>query len=104
MTAVHHLRAAAVLAICLAAQAASAACFSVYGANQELIYRSIRPPVDLSLPLHQTVDQLAPGARVVFSLDEFNCIAEINLLAEHAQLARAREERQRAMPAGGTRS
>lgn len=104
MTAVRNLRAAAVLAACLAAQAASAACFSVYGADQELIYRSSRPPVDLSQPLHQTVDGLAPGARLVFSLDEFNCIAEIDLLAERAQLARAREERQRAVPADGTRS
>ena len=103
MTAVQTLRAAAALAICLAAQAASAACFSVYGADQELIYRSIRPPVDLAQPLHRTTDQLAPGARLVFSLDEFNCISEIDLLAERAQLARAREERQRAVPAGATR-
>jgi len=31
----------------------------------------------------------------VFTLDEFNCITEINLLAEREQLARARQERQR---------
>lgn len=96
MTAVQNLRAAAVLAICLAAQAASAACFFVYGADQELIYRASRPPVDMAQPLHQTVDQLAPGAKLVFTLDEFNCITEVNLLAERAQLARARDERQRA--------
>ena len=96
MTAVQKLRAIAVLAMCLAAQAASAACFHVYASDQELIYRSSRPPVDLAQPLHQTVDQLAPGATLVFTLDEFNCTAEINLLAARAQLAQAREARMNA--------
>ncbi|MDR0226294.1 MAG: hypothetical protein LBI66_07725 [Burkholderiaceae bacterium] len=95
MTAVQYLRTAAVLGICAMAQAASAACFSVYGADQELIYRSNRPPVDLTQPLHQTVTRLESGATMVFTLDEFNCVTEINLLAERQQLARAREDRQR---------
>ncbi len=100
MIAVQILRSAAVLALCLAAQAASAACYYVYGADQELIYRSSRPPVDMARPLHQTVEQLSPGARLVFTLDEFNCITEINLLAERAQLARPREQRQQAAGSG----
>ena len=95
MTAVQNLRAITVLAACALAQAASAACYSVYTPEQELIYRSNRPPVDLTLPLHQTVDKIERGATMVFTLDEFNCITEINLLAEREQLARARQERQR---------
>jgi hypothetical protein len=103
MTAVQNLRAAAVLAACALGQAASAACFSIYSPEQELIYRSNRPPVDLALPLHQTVDKIERGATLVFSLDEFNCLTEVNLLAEREQLARARQERQREM-AGAPRS
>jgi hypothetical protein len=95
MTAVQNLRAITVLAACALAQAASAACYSVYTPEQELIYRSNRPPVDLTLPLHQTVEKIERGATMVFTLDEFNCLTEVNLLAEREQLARARQERQR---------
>ena len=87
------LRCALLLSACALAQAASAACYMVYSPSNELIYRSNRVPVDLSLPLHQTVPQLAPGARMVFSLDEFNCATEVNLIAERAQLSQAKAER-----------
>ncbi|WP_034388066.1 hypothetical protein [Comamonas composti] len=88
------LRLAALGTAAMLAQTASAACFYVYAQDQELIYRSNRSPVDLSLPLHQTVDRLFPGSRLVFTLDEFNCATEVDLLAERAHLAKARAERQ----------
>lgn len=89
------MRTAVLLSACALAQAASAACYFVYAPGNELIYRSNRAPVDLSLPLHLTVPQLAPGATMVFSRDEFNCVTEVNLIAERAQLAQARAGRQR---------
>ncbi|ACY33805.1 MULTISPECIES: hypothetical protein [Comamonas] len=95
MTAASVLRAALVLSACAGAQVASAACYFVYAPNNELIYRSNVAPVDLSLPLHQTVSQLAPGARMFFSLDEYNCATEVNLIAERAQIAAARNSRER---------
>lgn len=66
MTAASALRAALILSACALAQAASAACYFVYAPNNELIYRSNVAPVDLSLPLHQTVSQLSPE-RACFS-------------------------------------
>lgn len=45
----------------LSSQAATAACYVVYGPDQEVIYRSMEPPVDLSRPLHETLPRVAPG-------------------------------------------
>ncbi|MBV8248928.1 MAG: hypothetical protein JO200_10815 [Comamonas sp.] len=95
MTAASVLRATLVLSACALAQAASAACYFVYAPSNELIYRSNRSPVDLSLPLHMTVPRLSPGATMYFSLDEFNCATEVNLIAERAQTAEARSRRER---------
>ncbi|WP_416399965.1 hypothetical protein [Alicycliphilus denitrificans] len=71
---------AAALSAGLLAQSASAACYVVYGADKQLIYRSQTPPVDLSRPLHETVAQIAPGGTLVFSLDNHGCELEINHL------------------------
>ena len=90
-------RATFVLSACAMAQVASAACYFVYAPNNELIYRSNRSPVDLALPLHLTVPQLSPGARMLFSRDEYNCATEVNLIAERAQVAQARNDRERRM-------
>ena len=95
MTALPLLRAAAVLAACAAAQTASAACYYLYAPDNELIYRSNRTPVDLSYQLGDTVPSLYPGARLVFTLDEFNCATEVNLLPERRQIDGARQQRQR---------
>lgn len=89
------MRAALVLSACALAQAASAACYFVYAPNNELIYRSNRSPVDLSLPLHMTVPKLSPGATLLFSLDEYNCATEVNLIAERALMSQARNGRER---------
>lgn len=95
MIAVSALRATLILSACVLAQAASAACYFVYAPNNELIYRSNRSPVDLSLPLHITVPKLSPGATMFFLLDEYNCATEVNLIAERAQIAEARSNRER---------
>ena len=95
MTAASVLRATLILSACAVAQAASAACYFVYAPNHELIYRANRAPVDLSLPLHMTVPRLSPGATMFFSLDEFNCRTEVNLIEERAQIAQARNNRER---------
>lgn len=95
MTALSAMRATLVLSACALAQAASAACYFVYAPNNELIYRSNRSPVDLSLPLHMTVPKLSPGATLLFSLDEYNCATEVNLIAERALMSQARNGRER---------
>ncbi|MHA7600503.1 hypothetical protein ACX12L_11240 [Alicycliphilus sp. T452] len=73
---------AAVLSAGLFAQSASAACYVVYGADRQLVYRSQTPPVDLSRPLHETVARIAPGGTLVFSLDNHGCELEINHLPD----------------------
>ena len=72
----------AALALCgvLGAQQALATCYVVYGPDDQVLYRSTEPPVDLSLPLHQTLPKVAPGGKLVFSLDNHGCELEINHL------------------------
>lgn len=84
---------AAALSAGLLAQSASAACYVVYGADKQLIYRSQTPPVDLSRPLHETVAQIAPGGTLVFSLDNHGCELEINHLPSGAPPRRRRGRR-----------
>lgn len=72
---------AAALLCVLVAQQAAASCYVIYGADGQVLYRSVEPPVDLSLPLHQTLPQAAAGGRLVFTLDDHGCEAEINRLA-----------------------
>ncbi|MBS0291080.1 MAG: hypothetical protein JSS01_00945 [Proteobacteria bacterium] len=71
---------AAILSAGLFAHSAGAACYVVYGADKQVIYRSQTPPVDLSRPLHETLPQVAPGGTLVFSLDSNGCELEINQL------------------------
>lgn len=44
------------------------ACYTVYDRNDRVIYRGAEAPVDMSLPLHQTLGQRHPGAHMVFDL------------------------------------
>ena len=69
----------------LFSQPALAACYVVYGPDQEVIYRSMEPPVDLSRPLHETLPRVAPGGKLVFSLDSHGCELEINKLPQPPQ-------------------
>ena len=71
----------------LCGQNAMAACYVVYGAGQEVLYRSLHPPVDLSFPLHQTVPTVVPGATLVFSPHDEGCEFEVNDLARYAPQA-----------------
>ena len=64
--------------------AASASCYVVYSASQQVLYRSTEPPVNLSYQLHQTVPVLARGATLVFSPDNYGCDFEVNLLPQRS--------------------
>lgn len=45
------------------------ACFTIYGPDDQVIYRSMQPPVDMSPTLHQTVPVLFPRGHLVFDLE-----------------------------------
>lgn len=62
-----------------------AACYVVYDAAQNVVYRSTQPPVDLSLTLHQTVPKVVPGGALVFSPGSLGCEYEVDELARHAR-------------------
>lgn len=66
----------------LFSQAASAACYVIYGPDEEVIYRSVEPPVDMSRPLHETLPLVAPGGKLIFSLDTHGCELEVNKLPQ----------------------
>ena len=59
---------------------AAAACYVVYGPDQDIVYRSPQPPVDMSYQIHQTLPLVAPGATLVFTPDNINCELTINKL------------------------
>ena len=84
MSALPHVAAVTALAAALFSPVASAACFLIYAPDGELIYRSIEPPVDMSYPLHQTLPKVAPGGKLIFSLDLHGCELTINKLSVRA--------------------
>jgi len=50
------------------------ACYTVYDANNRVIYQGELAPVDMSRPLHQTLGRSNPGAQMVFDQGS-NCPA-----------------------------
>lgn len=72
--------AAAALLAALVSPSAMAACYLVYGPDADIVYRAPVPPVDMSRPLHETLQQVAPGATMVFSPDNHGCEFAINKL------------------------
>lgn len=72
--------AAALLVAAFFSQSAAAACYVVYGPDQDIVYRAPEPPVDMSYQIHQTLPLVAPGATLVFSPDNHNCDLPINKL------------------------
>ena len=79
MTAFPYVAAATVIAA-LFSQSATAGCYVVYGPDQSIVYRAPEPPVDMSRQIHETLPLVAPGATMVFSLDDFGCELTINKL------------------------
>ena len=72
--------AVAALAAAFFSQSAAASCYVVYGPDQAIVYRAPEPPVDMSREIHETLPLVAPGATMVFSLDNFGCELTINKL------------------------
>ena len=73
---------AAALIAALLSPSAFAACYAVYGPDQQVIYRASEPPVDLSRQLHETLPLIAPGSHMVFSLDATGCEVPLNKLPQ----------------------
>lgn len=73
-------KAAVLIASASLVQAASAACYLVYAPDNTVVYRSLQPPVDLSMPLHATMPLVAPGGHLVFALEPTGCELEIHKL------------------------
>lgn len=80
----------AVLCAGFATQGAWAACYVVYGADKQVVYRAQTPPVDMSRDLHETLPQVAPGGTLVFSLSSEGCELEVHRLPEAALAQPAR--------------
>ncbi|GAD22175.1 hypothetical protein [Acidovorax sp. MR-S7] len=80
----------AVLCAGFATQGAWAACYVVYGADKQVVYRAQTPPVDMSRDLHETLPQVAPGGTLVFSLSSEGCELEVHRLPEAARAQPAR--------------
>ena len=45
---------------------ASAACYTVYDQSNRVMYSGERPPVDMSLPIHETLPARFPGGHMIF--------------------------------------
>lgn len=43
------------------------ACYVVYDPANRIVYNAATPPVDMSLPIHQTLPAVFPGGHMVFS-------------------------------------
>jgi hypothetical protein len=46
------------------------ACYTVYDSANRVMYQGERPPVDMSLPLHEALQQRFPGGSMVFDQSE----------------------------------
>jgi hypothetical protein len=55
--------------VALASAQAFAGCYTVYDHDNRILYQSEKPPVDMSLPLHDTLPQRFPGGSMVFDTD-----------------------------------
>jgi hypothetical protein len=49
-----------------AASLQAMACYTVYDRSNRVLYQGEQPPVDMSLPIHQTVPARFPGGHMVF--------------------------------------
>jgi hypothetical protein len=72
------LKPSILLLACLAAGQAAAQCYTVYDRNNRVLYHAAESPVDMSRPLHQTVEAAFPGGHMVF--DNFSACSELRPL------------------------
>ncbi len=49
------------------ASANAMACYTIYDGSSRVVYQGERAPVDMTVPLHETVGKQFPGATMVFS-------------------------------------
>jgi len=87
----------------LAAQSAWAACYVVYNAKKEIVYRAQTPPVDMSRNLHETLPQVAPGGILVFTLESEGCELEVHKLPKDKLAATARPSKKEQDPLSSLR-
>lgn len=72
--------------------AAQAACFTVLDAKGEILSETSTPPVDMSRPLHETVEKrFGPGAVMMFGLAEPSCGPEAEPFDDSAAAAQKRQ-------------
>jgi hypothetical protein len=50
----------------LAAAGNALACYTVYDSSNKVVYNAQTPPVDMRLPLHETLPRVFPGGHMVF--------------------------------------
>lgn len=72
------LRTSILLLACLAAGQAAAQCYTVYDRNNRVLYHAAESPVDMSRPLHETVEAAFPGGHMVF--DNFSACSDLRPL------------------------
>jgi hypothetical protein len=60
------LRLALLCSLGLAAGGNALACYTVYDQSNRVVYNAQMPPVDMKLPLHQTLPRVFPGGHMVF--------------------------------------
>jgi hypothetical protein len=77
----------ALLAALAAASVNALACYTVYDRNDRIVYNAQRPPVDMSLPLHETLPRVFPGGHMIFAANT-ECPANVSP-APTARIARA---------------
>jgi hypothetical protein len=91
------------------AAAQAMACYTVYDGSSRVMYQGERPPVDMSLPLHQALADRFPGGHLVFdTASECPAVASARLapvpggtpLLTNQQTARAMQVPYTAMAGG----
>lgn len=58
----------------------ASACYTVYDGMSRILYQSDRPPVDMSLPIHETLPRRFPGGSLVFD-ESAECPATVSSVA-----------------------
>jgi hypothetical protein len=63
----------ALLPLTFAGTAAQAACYAVYDAQNQMVYRGSSSPVDLSRPLERQIHAIWPGAHLIIGASHPSC-------------------------------